>query len=143
VAKAAAVGLAELQRTIRTVLATDPITTTLGAAVYDDIPQSAGLPVIRVDIVPGEPWDTFGRAGDAHLVDCHVFAAYQGTLLLAALIDAIVGKLDGAALTVPGYRVWDVMRQAQREGEDELVGGVKTKHRVVPFRVLMTAGEQP
>jgi len=137
------VGLVELQRAVYAVLNTPPITSPLGARVYDDVPQTAPLPYIRVDIVPGEPWDTMGRAGHTHLVDCHLFGAYAGTLLLAQLIDAVTSKLDGLPLPVPGYRVWDVMRQPQREAEDELVAGVKTKHRVVPFRVLMTQGEQP
>jgi hypothetical protein len=127
-----------LQRAIYNVLNRAPITTTLGAKVYDDIPEATTLPVLRIDVIPGEPWDTFGRAGHQHLVEIHVFTQYAGTLKLASLIDAIVDALDGGALAVTGQRVWDVQRMSQRAGDEEIVGGVKTLHRIAPFRVLMS-----
>lgn len=143
-AKATGAGLDALQRAVFSVLNRAPITTTHGAKVYDDIPQTTTLPVVRIDVVPGEPWDTMGRAGQEHFVELHVFAQSPGGVLrLAALVDALTGILDGAALPVVGYRVWDVARMAQQRGEDEIIGGVKTLHRIAPFLVRMTEGEQP
>lgn len=141
-AKATAVGLAALQRAVYDVLNTPPITEPIGAEIYDDIPPNAPLPCLRIEITPSEPYDTFGRAGVLHLLDIHVFTAYQGTLQASLLLDAITNKLDHFVPVLVGFTVDDIGRLAHRLGEDELVGGEKTHHRVVPFRVYLKEGEQ-
>jgi hypothetical protein len=142
-AKATTSGYADLSRALYGALNRAPLTTTLGCAVYDYIPQSATPPVVRIDVIPGEPWDTLTRAGHQHLAEIHVFTTYAGAQQMAHIVDAVIGMLDAVALAVVGQQVYTVQRMAHRAADDEVIGGVRTAHRILPFRVWIAEGERP
>jgi hypothetical protein len=139
-ARASGTGMAALQRAVYGVLNAGNI----GARVYDDIPQSnTTFPVARLEVVPTEREDTFGRAGQNCSIEVHVFATYQGALQLGAVLDNVTRLLDGAQLLAVGWRVEDIAVLPQQQGEDEVIGGVKVQHRVANFYARLREGEQP
>lgn len=141
-AKATSSGLEALQRALYGWINRPPITAPpLNAKVYDHIPQNATPPLVRIDVIPGATWDTFGCAGTEYRADLHVFTTYSGTLQAAQIIDALTGMMDDADLLVVGFTVWDVARLEQQHADDEVVGGVQTAHRIAPFLIRMTEGE--
>jgi hypothetical protein len=128
-------GAAPLVRAVYQRLNVAAITTTLGAGVYSDVPQGAVLPYVRIETEASETWSTMGAPGEQLIVSTHIFATRERTV--DDIVDAIVGRLDGYALVVTGFSVWGVLYERVHRGEDEIINGVKTFHKIPTFRVFL------
>lgn len=125
----------EVMAAIGAALDVAAITTTLGCAVHDDVPQAPTYPYIRFESPTGVPWDTFGQAGKERMVWVHVFSTYAGGLEYRAIVAKVIQLLQDVALSVSGHALARLRYEEDVNGADEDNGGVKVKHKIVMFRM--------
>ena len=112
-----------LQKALVTALKADAgITALVGARVYDQPPQSAARPFIRIGGIEPRPIRTDGKAaaGVTFGVEVHSRPVTAGRVEATRCAEAIVAVLDDAALAVAGFDVVQLhwLTQTVSQGED-------------------------
>jgi hypothetical protein len=111
------------------------LTSTLGCAVHDVVPQTPTFPYCRIDSPSGVSWDTFGAPGKRRSLWVHVFSTYAGGLQARQIVDQVIALLHDVALSVTGHVLCGLRYQQDVDGADENRGGVRVIHKVVMFDI--------
>lgn len=124
-----------LQEAIYTRLSGDAtLVTTLGAAVYDDPPDSAAFPYVVIGDVTEGPNDTMGRTGRDMTVTVHTWSQYEGMKQVKQIQNRVDLLLDRWFPTVTGWTATEMLQEFFETFRDE-----KTRHGVARYRIHITA----
>jgi hypothetical protein len=118
------------------------VTTTLGYAVYDHVPQTVPSKYVRMQSPTAEPLRAMGNLGGNATIQLHVFTAgdtYHGAGSTQAVVSKLVELLEGASLSLSGFTMHGVLYENEFDAGDEDVNGITYKHYVVAFRVYARA----
>lgn len=113
------------------------LTTTLGCAVYDDVPDSAAMPYVSIGEATEIPWNRFQGTGSELTWTIHAWSRYPGRKEALAILARLNQLLDQIPLTLSGglvnlfcrYEMGNVIRDHD---------GV-TRHLVARYRLLVEA----
>lgn len=126
-----------LQEAIYTRLSGDAtLVTTLGAAVYDDVPDSAAFPYVTIGEITEGPNDTMGRTGRDLTVTVHMWSQYKGMKQVKQIQNRVDALLDRWAVTVSG---WSATHMVQEFFETFRDPDGQTRHGVSRYRVHIKA----
>lgn len=113
----------------------------LGATVYDFVPQNTAFPYIKIGEENLGEYDTkssFGRSGNFTI---HVFDTATGNKSIKTIMDNIYTRLhrQEAAMTVTGFTVINCYCDFTRVmlQSDEAGGGDKYHHGVLGFNIIL------
>lgn len=124
----------DLQKTVYSALAADaPLTTLIGEALYDHVPQNAAFPYIVIDQMQVRDWSTGTERGSEHILMLHIWSRYDGKREAYEVADAVREVLDGAELTLEDNRLINLAHQysdLKRDPDGE------TYHGVMRFRAV-------
>lgn len=94
-----------------------------GAHVYEELPRGAVPSFILFEASETRDWSTADHKAHEHFVTLSIHTNNRSRKLAQGLLDEIEAVLDGAALSVPGYRLvnlrlifWSVTRE--RNGQN-------------------------
>ena len=127
----------ELQQSVFTRLNTDAtLVTTLGAAVYDNVPAGAAFPYVALGDVTEVPNDTMGRTGRDFTLTFHTWSQYVGMKQVKEIQNRIDQLLDRWAPTVTGWTAIQMLQEFFETFRDP--DGV-TRHGVARYRIHIQA----
>lgn len=93
-----------IQTAVYTLLAADAtLTTTLGAGVYDEVPETASYPYVVVGEAYETPDNAHDRYGRRTSITLHVWSDHDGFSQAATIGSRVVELLDHTPLTVSGW----------------------------------------
>lgn len=122
-----------LQQAIYTRLNSDSnLTSTLGAAVYDDVPDSAPFPYVVIGDVTEGPNDTMGTTGRDATVTVHTWSQYEGSKEIKQIQNRVDELLDRWSPTVSGWYATDMQQEFFETMRDP--DGI-TRHGVSRYRL--------
>ena len=110
-----------LQKALVSALKADAgISALVGARVYDQPPQSATRPFVRIGGIEPRPLRTDGKAAASLTfgIEAHSRPVTSGRVEATRCAEAIASALDGADLTVTGYEAVFVDWQTQTVAQD-------------------------
>ena len=126
-----------LQQTLFTTLNGDSqLTNTLGAAVFDDVPdtQAVSFPYVQIGEDTATDYSTKDVTGTETVINLHVWSRYRGSKETKQVMDRVHTLLHDSNLTVTGHNLinmrfefGDVIRDPDRI----------TRHGVMRFRAIM------
>tara|TARA_R110001592_G_scaffold147011_1_gene371406 strand:- start:71 stop:472 length:402 start_codon:yes stop_codon:yes gene_type:complete len=124
-----------LQTAIYTKLSTDSnLTTTLGASVFDDIPENTPYPYVQLGEDTAIDYSTKDQTGSEVTVNIDVWSRYRGSLQAKNIMDRVHTLLHDSSLSVTGsnfinmrFEFSDIIRDPD---------GI-TRHGVMRFRAIM------
>ena len=124
-----------LQTAIYTKLSTDSnLTTTLGASVFDDIPENTPYPYVQLGEDTAIDYSTKDQTGSEVTVNVDVWSRYRGSLQAKNIMDRVHTLLHDSSLSVTGsnfinmrFEFSDIIRDPD---------GI-TRHGVMRFRAIM------
>ena len=126
-----------LQQAIYTRLSGDTtLVTTLGAAVYDDVPDSAAFPYVSIGDITEGPNDRMGKTGRDLTVTVHIWSQYEGMKQTKEIQNRVDALLDRWAPTVTG---WSAVRMLQEFFETFRDPDGLTRHGVSRYRIHIHA----
>ena len=128
------VGQFELQTAIYSALSGDSnLTSTLGASVFDEVPDQSSYPFVALVEETVVEYDTKDLDGASHTINIHVWSKYKGAKQTKQIMDRIHTLLHDSSLSVSGFNLIrmqfefsDIMRDPD---------GV-TRHGVMRFRAI-------
>lgn len=118
------------------------ITSTLGCAVYDHVPQTPTFPYLRLQSPTNNPLRAMGNFGGDTTVQLHIFTSadqHRGAGKAQAILSKCGELLDNASLLISGFTLHGVLLENEFDAGDEEVNGVPIKHYVGVFRVYTRA----
>lgn len=122
-----------LQQAVFTRLSTDvTLVTTLGAAVYDNVPTSAAFPYVAIGDDTEAPNDTMGTTGRDTTLTIHTWSRYVGKKQTKEIQNRIDVLLDRWLPTVTG---WNAVQMLQEFRESFLDPDGITRHGVQRYRI--------
>ena len=124
-----------LQTAIYTKLSADSnLTTTLGASVFDDIPENTPYPYVQLGEDTAIDYSTKDQTGSEVTVNIDVWSRYRGSLQAKNIMDRVHTLLHDSSLSVTGsnfinmrFEFSDIIRDPD---------GI-TRHGVMRFRAIM------
>jgi uncharacterized protein DUF3168 len=126
-----------LQQALYTRLSGDTaLVTTLGADVYDHVPDAAAFPYVVIGNVTEGPRDTMGRTGRDLSVTIHVWSQYPGMKQVKEIQSRVDELLDRWAPTVTG---WSATQMQQEFFETFMDQDGITRHGVSRYGVHIDA----
>ena len=92
----------------------------VGARIYDQPPQAALRPYVRIGGIEPRPLRTDGKAAASLTfgIEAHSRPVTSGRVEVTKCAEAIVAALDEADLTVAGYEAVQVQWQTQTVSQD-------------------------
>lgn len=122
-----------LQQAVYTRLSGDSaLTTTLGASVYDEVPDAASFPYVAIGDVTETPRDTMGTTGRDATLTVHVWSQYPGSKQVKEVYSRVDELLDRWAATVSGWNAVQLQQEFFETFRDP--DGI-TRHGVARYRV--------
>lgn len=112
------------------------LVTTLGAAVYDHVPDSAAFPYVVIGDITEATNDTMTRTGRGVTLTLHLWSQYAGMKQLDLIADRVDDLLDRWAPTVTGWSATSMLREFFETMRDP--DGV-TRHGVARYRIHIQA----
>ena len=112
------------------------LTSTLGYAVYDHVPDSAPFPYVAIGEVTESPRDNMGRTGRDVVVTTHIWSQYAGMKQVDLGADRVDDLLDRWIPTVSGWNATEMLRVFFESFKD--ADGV-TRHGVMKHRIHLHA----
>ena len=110
------------------------LTSTLGAGVYDDVPQGSAYPFVQIGDDTTRDYSTKDVDGSETTISIHVWSRGHGSMETKQIMDRIHTLLHDVSLSVSGYNYIngrfefaDVLRDPD---------GI-TRHGVMRFRAVM------
>lgn len=126
-----------LQQSVYTRLSGDTeLVTTLGAAVYDHVPDSAAFPYVALGDVTEGFADNMGRTGRNLTITVHIWSQYAGMKQVKQIADRVDDLLDRWTPTVAGWSATEMLHEFFETMRDP--DGV-TRHGVSRFRIHIHA----
>jgi len=124
-----------LQTAIFTLLSADNnLTSTLGASVFDDVPEETAYPYVQIGEDTAIDYSTKDLNGSDVSVNLDVWSRYRGSLEAKNIMDRIHTLLHDSSLSVAGanfinmrFEFSDIIRDPD---------GI-TRHGVMRFRAIM------
>jgi hypothetical protein len=110
----------------------------LGATVYEYVPQNPDYPHVTLRSITENRLDTFGRAGKSLLLQAHVFtssAEYAGPGQAHDIIAAISAATNYAPLTLTGFDCLVCRPEDAFDAGTDTVNGIVYEHYVQTIRV--------
>lgn len=93
----------QLQKTIFDVLSGDSnLTSTLGASVYDFVPDSTAFPYVKLGEETAIDNGTKTLQGNEHTLVIHSFSRYRGSKQIKEIMSRIYALLHESSLSVSG-----------------------------------------
>lgn len=124
-----------LQQAIYTRLSGDAtLTSTLGAQVYDHVPEGAAFPYVTIGEVTEGPNDTMGKTGRDITITLHHWSQAKGMKQVHQLHNRVDELLDRWAPTVAGWETVEMLLEFYDTLRDP--DGV-TRHGVSRYRVYV------
>ena len=108
------------------------LVTTLGADVYDRVPDSAAFPYVVIGDVTEVANDTMGRTGRDLTVTVHAWSQYAGNKEILQIADRVDDLLDRWSPTVTGWTAIQMLQEFFETFRD--VDGT-TRHGVSRYRI--------
>lgn len=122
-----------LQQSVYTRLNADTeLVTTLGAAVYDHVPDSAAFPYVVIGDATEAPRDTMARTGRDVTLTVHLWSQTKGMKQVDEIADRVDDLLDRWAPTVTGWSATTMLREFYENMRDP--DGM-TRHGVARYRI--------
>ena len=129
------IGQFALQQAVYTTLSGDSqLTSTLGAGVYDDVPQGSAYPFVTLGDDGAIDYSTVDLVGSQTALNIHVWSQSYGSRETKDIMDRIHTLLHDASISVTGYNLInnrfefsDVLRDPD---------GI-TRHGVMRLRAVM------
>tara|TARA_R110001632_G_scaffold185945_1_gene306282 strand:+ start:551 stop:958 length:408 start_codon:yes stop_codon:yes gene_type:complete len=129
------IGQFALQQAVYSTLSSDnELTSTLGAGVYDDVPQGSSFPFVQLGDDGATDYSTVDLVGSETTVNIHVWSQGHGSKETKDIMDRIHTLLHDASISVTGYNLInnrfefsDVLRDPD---------GI-TRHGVMRLRAVM------
>lgn len=123
-----------LQQAIYTRLSGDSeLTSTLGAGVYDHVPDSAAFPYVVIGDITSVPNDTMGLTGRDLTVVVHSWSQAKGMKQIAEIADRVDDLLDRWAPTVTGWSATKMLNEFGPESFRDPDG--ISRHGVARYRI--------
>ena len=124
-----------LQSTIYSTLSGDStLTSTLGASVFDDVPESTSFPYVVLGEDNIQESGTKDVDGTDTTLTLHIWSEYKGSKETKEIMDRIHDLLHDSSLSVSGFNLInlrfefsDIMRDPDG----------KTRHGVMRFRAVL------
>lgn len=126
----------ELQKAVYKALTGDAALTALlgGADIYDHTPPSASFPYVTFGQTSVFDWDTASEPGCEILFTLHIWSRAKGRKEVFAILDAVTGLLDEAALAVEGHHLVAIRFEAAETAYDD---DVAVHHGQARFRAVL------
>lgn len=129
------IGQFSLQQAVYTALSSDnTLTSSLGAGVFDDVPQDSGYPYVQIGEDVSLDYSTKDSVGSEVTLNLHVWSQGHGAKETKQIMDRVHTLLHDVSLSVTGYNFIngrfefsDVLRDPD---------GI-TRHGVMRFRAVM------
>lgn len=126
-----------LQQAMYTRLSGDTeLTSTLGAQVYDHVPDSAAFPYVVIGDITEAPNDTMGKTGRDMTVTVHSWSQAKGFKQVMQIQDRVDDLLDRWSPTVSGWSAVQMLQEFFETFRDP--DGV-TRHGVSRYRIHIKA----
>jgi hypothetical protein len=124
---------APLQDAIYTRLSADAaLVTTLGAAVYDHVPDSYDFPYVAIGDLTEEANDTMGKTGRDFTLTLHSWSQFKGYDEIYDIQNRLDQLLDRWTPTVTGWTATQMLREFFETFRDQ--DGI-TRHGVSRYRI--------
>jgi len=124
-----------LQTAIFTLLSADNnLTSTLGASVFDDVPEETAYPYVQIGEDTAIDYSTKDLNGSDVSVNLDVWSRYRGSLELKNIMDRIHTLLHDSSLSVTGTNFINMRFEFSDTIRDP--DGI-TRHGVMRFRAIM------
>lgn len=127
----------ELQQAIYSELSGDSeLTSTLGASVYDDVPdhQAVTFPYVNIGEDTTLDYSTKDLVGSETTLNMHVWSRYRGSKEVKQIMDRVHSLLHDSNLTVTGRNLINLRAEFSDVLRDP--DGI-TRHGVMRFRAVM------
>lgn len=127
----------ELQQAIYSELSGDSeLTSTLGASVYDDVPdhQAVTFPYVNIGEDTTLDYSTKDLVGSETTLNMHVWSRYRGSKEVKQIMDRVHSLLHDSNLTVTGRNFINLRAEFSDVLRDP--DGI-TRHGVMRFRAVM------
>lgn len=108
------------------------LVTTLGAKVYDEVPDGAAFPYVTIGDVIEAPNDTMGTTGRDPTITVHAWSRYRGSKQVKLILSRVDELLDRWKPTIAGWDATDfqqVLMDTMRDPD-----GI-TRHGVARYRI--------
>lgn len=126
-----------LQEAVYTRLSGDAtLVTTLGAAVYDHVPDSAPFPYVVIGDDTEAPNDTMGVTRRDATITIHSWSQYKGAKQVKEIQARVDALLDRWTPTVTGWTATQMLNEFKESFRD---ADGKTRHGVQRFRIHIQA----
>ncbi len=112
------------------------LVTTFGAAVYDDVPDSAPFPYVAIGEITEVANDTMGKTGRDLTVTVHAWSQYKGMKQVKQVQNRVDLLLDRWAPTVTGWAATEMLQEFFETFRDP---DGTTRHGVARYRVHIYA----
>tara|TARA_X000001382_G_scaffold62661_1_gene43310 strand:- start:957 stop:1364 length:408 start_codon:yes stop_codon:yes gene_type:complete len=130
-----ALGLFALQSRIYATLNGDSnLTSTLGASIYDDVPQGSAYPFVSIGEEQSNEYGTMDLDGMDTALTIHVWSRYDGAKQTKDILDRIHTLLHDSSLSVTGFNLVNLRFEFSDIMRDP--DGV-TRHGVIRFRATI------
>ena len=126
-----------LHQTLFTTLNGDSqLTNTLGAAVFDDVPdtQAVSFPYVQIGEDTATDYSTKDVTGTETVINLHVWSRYRGSTETKQVMDRVHTSLHDSNLTVTGHNLINMRFEFGDVIRDP--DGI-TRHGVMRFRAIM------
>lgn len=124
-----------LQQALYTALNTDTtLATTLGAKVYDDIPQNSAYPIVQIGQDDSLDYSTKDEAGMDMTVNLHIWSRSHGSKEAKNIMDRVHTLLHDANLSVTGFNFVNLRFEFSDIIRDP--DGI-TRHGIMRFRAVI------
>lgn len=109
------------------------LTSTLGASIFDDVPEDSGFPYIQIGADTINEYGTKDVDGASTSLTLHVWSQYKGSLQTKNIMDRIHSLLHDASISVTGYNLINIRFEFGDILRDP--DGV-TRHGIIRFRAI-------
>ena len=106
----------------------------VGARIFDEVPQQAVFPYVAIGEMQGLVFRADQYRGTDEVVTLHAWSRSVGSVEVRQILTALREALDGAALSVTGFRLVSLLVDESRSFLDQ---DGKTHHGVLTFRALL------
>ena len=110
------------------------LTNTLGAAVYDEVPEGSAYPYVNIGEETATAFDTKDLAGSQITINLHVWSQYKGSKEAKNIMDRVHTLLHDTSLSVTGFNLINLRFEFADILRDP--DGI-TRHGVMRFRAVM------
>lgn len=111
------------------------LVTTLGADVYDAVPDDADFPYVSIGECTESPNDTMGKTGRDMTITVHTWSRYEGMKEVDQIQDRVDALLDRWAPTVSGWSATTMLHEFFESLTETLESSHRLRHGVARYRI--------